>query len=197
MAESRSGFDRLASFAERWGGFAAPVGADRFVEFEASFGFTFPEDLAWLYGLGDGGPMAGDVWLRLDDVFVIKAKWDRDLASVGDPCVLDYGIVSVDGRVQASFWRRGWIPFVSSNGMLAGLAVDCDPGPGGRVGQVITFGDQDDTKYVVAESVPTLIDAVAGLVDKYGDAAVDPHDGYPLVVDGDSVPLRSALRRYG
>jgi cell wall assembly regulator SMI1 len=60
------------------------------------------------------------------------------------------------GKVRRAIDRPGWVPFVLGTGGDY-LAVDMDPGPNGRPGQVIRIGgDSDDGPVYVADSVTTL-----------------------------------------
>lgn len=62
--------------------------------------------------------------------------------------------------VQKAYAHAGWIPLVRDWGGN-NLAVDLDPGPGGRWGQIILFGRDYDTKYVVARSWAAFLALVA------------------------------------
>lgn len=55
------------------------------------------------------------------------------------------------GSVQKAYAHPGWIPLVRDWGGN-NIAVDLAPGPKGRWGQIILFGRDYDTKYVVARS---------------------------------------------
>ncbi|ODA79761.1 hypothetical protein RJ55_05355 [Drechmeria coniospora] len=62
--------------------------------------------------------------------------------------------------VQKAYAHIGWIPLVRDWGGN-NLAVDLAPGPGGRWGQIILFGRDYDTKYVVARSWAAFLALVA------------------------------------
>ena len=62
--------------------------------------------------------------------------------------------------VQKAYAHPAWIPLVRDWGGN-NLAVDLAPGPGGRWGQVILFGRDYDTKYVVARSWGAFLSLVA------------------------------------
>ncbi|QUC22715.1 uncharacterized protein UV8b_06956 [Ustilaginoidea virens] len=62
--------------------------------------------------------------------------------------------------VQKAYAHAGWIPLVRDWGGN-NLAVDLAPGPNGRWGQIILFGRDYDTKYVVARSWGALLSLVA------------------------------------
>lgn len=64
------------------------------------------------------------------------------------------------GAVQKAYAHPGWIPLVRDWGGN-NLAVDLAPGPMGRWGQVILFGRDYDTKYVVAKSWSEFLAVVA------------------------------------
>ncbi|PHH60655.1 hypothetical protein CDD81_1376 [Ophiocordyceps australis] len=62
--------------------------------------------------------------------------------------------------VQKTYAHAGWIPLVRDWGGN-NLAVDLAPGPGGRWGQIVLFGRDFDTKYVVARSWAAFLALVA------------------------------------
>lgn len=62
--------------------------------------------------------------------------------------------------VQKAYAHAGWIPLVRDWGGN-NLAVDLAPGPNGRWGQVILFGRDYDTKYVIARSWGAFLALVA------------------------------------
>lgn len=62
--------------------------------------------------------------------------------------------------VRKAYAHAGWIPLVRDWGGN-NLAVDLAPGPKGKWGQVILFGRDYDTKYVVARSWGALLAVVA------------------------------------
>ncbi|KAK0636236.1 glucan synthesis regulatory protein [Bombardia bombarda] len=78
--------------------------------------------------------------------------WRQDLLARQD-CV-------PQGSVQRAYAHPAWIPLVRDWGGN-NLAVDLAPGPKGRWGQIILFGRDYDTKYVVARSWGAFLALVA------------------------------------
>lgn len=78
--------------------------------------------------------------------------WRQDLISRQD-CV-------PPNSVQKAYAHAGWIPLVRDWGGN-NLAVDLAPGPAGHWGQIILFGRDYDTKYVVARSWSAFLAVVA------------------------------------
>ncbi|KAK7749399.1 Cell wall assembly regulator [Diatrype stigma] len=72
-----------------------------------------------------------------------KQSWRQDLISRQDSVP--------PGAVQRAYAHPAWIPLVRDWGGN-NLAIDLAPGPTGTWGQVILFGRDYDTKYVVAKS---------------------------------------------
>jgi cell wall assembly regulator SMI1 len=64
------------------------------------------------------------------------------------------------GAVRKAYAHAGWIPLVRDWGGN-NLAVDLAPGPAGQWGQVILFGRDYDTKYVIARSWAAFLAVVA------------------------------------
>ncbi|UNI18792.1 Cell wall assembly regulator [Purpureocillium takamizusanense] len=79
-------------------------------------------------------------------------EWRQNLLSRQD-CVPPHA-------VQKAYAHVGWIPLVRDWGGN-NLAVDLAPGPGGRWGQIILFGRDFDTKYVVARSWAAFLALIA------------------------------------
>ncbi|KAI1192043.1 putative 1,3-beta-glucan protein [Nemania serpens] len=72
-----------------------------------------------------------------------KGSWRQDLQSRQDSVPA--------GAIQRAYAHPAWIPLVRDWGGN-NLAVDLSPGPAGIWGQIILFGRDYDTKYVVARS---------------------------------------------
>ncbi|KAH6892324.1 hypothetical protein B0T10DRAFT_528143 [Thelonectria olida] len=81
-----------------------------------------------------------------------NGAWRQDLMGRQD-CV-------PPNAVQKVYAHPGWIPLVRDWGGN-NLAVDLAPGPNGQWGQIILFGRDYDTKYVVARSWSAFIAVVA------------------------------------
>lgn len=81
-----------------------------------------------------------------------SGEWRQDLLAKQD-CIPPKAI-------QKTYAHSGWIPLVRDWGGN-NLAVDLAPGPGGRWGQIILFGRDYDTKYVISRSWSAFLAVVA------------------------------------
>ena len=91
------------------------------------------------------------------------------------------------GPVKADLrWRDGWIPFTDADGDE--LVIDLDPGPRGRVGQVIRFYNADKKLPLIAPSFRAWLSTLADRLgprefqlDEYGGISIEDDDGleYP------------------
>ncbi|KAI1404534.1 cell wall assembly and cell proliferation coordinating protein [Hypoxylon fuscum] len=81
-----------------------------------------------------------------------KESWRQELQARQDSVP--------QGAVQRAYAHPGWIPLVRDWGGN-NLAVDLAPGPTGTWGQIILFGRDYDTKYVVAKSWAHFLAMVA------------------------------------
>ncbi len=87
--------------------------------------------------------------------------WQDTLREYGDdPLMNDPSASHPPGAIQLRYIVSGWIPLTHDSGGNH-FGVDLDPGPDGTRGQVITFGPDDDEKYVVAPSWGRLLRYVA------------------------------------
>ncbi|MEV0622454.1 SMI1/KNR4 family protein [Nonomuraea sp. NPDC050404] len=133
-----------------------------------------PPDLLALYGEADGDDEValfhGHEWfgLELTTTFVHhrpERRWqDGPLWSTHDP--------EPCGTIRRQFGSPNWIPFATSTGGDY-LAVDMDPGPAGRPGQVIRVGIHYDGRPVyVADSVTTMLRRLVRALER-GDYETD------------------------
>ncbi|GAA2429442.1 hypothetical protein GCM10010191_48560 [Actinomadura vinacea] len=141
-----------------------PPAEDREESF-ADLDYPLPDDLRALYevmdGDGDTGIIDnGYVWMTASDLSYLgpgHARYWMDGTTLlfTDPQrgILDPG---PPWAVRRSSDRDGWIPFATA-GNDEYLAVDMDPGPGGRPGQVIRIGLRRHGPGYVADSVTSLL----------------------------------------
>lgn len=73
-----------------------------------------------------------------------------------------------------------WIP-LTADGSSNHIGLDFDPWPGGRVGQIIIYGRDEDVKVVLAESLGKFLEWVAGLLES---------GNFQLSAPANKVPLR-------
>ena len=69
-----------------------------------------------------------------------------------------------EGAVDPAYINPRWIP-LTHDGSGNHIGLDLDPWPGGRVGQVILFGRDEDVKVVLADSLGTFLEWIAGLLE--------------------------------
>lgn len=135
---------------------------------EAELGVVLPADLRAFHLHATGSVLCPpDDSLRahrhlteVDDVLAADpASWDAVPHYVGP-----------EGAVRRMRWNRAWVPIAEvADGRH--LAVDLDPGPRGRPGQVIEVDARDAPVRFVAPSVTEhLEDVLAGRYDPAGEA---------------------------
>jgi cell wall assembly regulator SMI1 len=76
------------------------------------------------------------------------------------------------GPVRADWWNKKWIP-IADNGGGDLQCIDLDPGPRGKVGQVIVYLHDDETRECIAPSMTKWLarlaaDLKAGRVEPRG-----------------------------
>ncbi|GAA2413807.1 hypothetical protein GCM10010191_24510 [Actinomadura vinacea] len=142
-----------------------PAAEEDIAELEEGLGHPLPPDLRALYGICDGDDLEAGLfnrhpWLGIGDIAAgggveewtdVALSWEyephRTLIRDSDPA----------GAVKRSIMRPGWIPFAHSTGGDY-LAVDMDPGPTRRPGQVIKIGTHYSSgPLYIADSVTTLL----------------------------------------
>lgn len=69
-----------------------------------------------------------------------------------------------EGTVDPAYVNAGWIP-LTADGSGNSIGIDFDPWPGGRIGQVILFGRDEDVKVVMADSLGGFLGWIADLLE--------------------------------
>ncbi|MXV18314.1 SMI1/KNR4 family protein [Deinococcus xianganensis] len=123
--------------------------------FEVRQGVTLPEALRALYRWHDGGDLFGLKFLSLEHLEFNRVAW-AELAA-DRMTDLDEVVVShPPGAIRLLYATGDWLPFLHDGGGNH-VAIDLNPGPAGRVGQVITVGPDEDDRYVLASDLDTFL----------------------------------------
>lgn len=134
---------------------------------ESATGLKLPEAFRTLYRWHDGqdqrnyvGGVFGLSFLPLERV---SGEWHVWAEIGGDPewedLNEDMAAVSVShptGAIQAAYTTPGWLGFLADGGSNS-VGLDFNPGPAGTAGQVITFGRDEEEKYVLADSLDDFL----------------------------------------
>ncbi len=120
--------------------------------------FALPDDLQTLYRRHNGeddkklsGMLFGLPWLSLE---VALGEWKgwRELAD-DDFSGIDESIVSVpEGHIKKNYINTHYFPISHDSGGN-NIGIDLDPGPKGTKGQIINYGSDENTRYVIAPSL--------------------------------------------
>jgi cell wall assembly regulator SMI1 len=138
--------------------------------FERLVGIGLPRAYRQLYRWHDGenddrwGHIYGLPLLPLDWAGSQWKTWKDVLADFGgDRYEISGGAWPV-GAVDPAYINPRWIP-LTHDGSGNHIGLDFDPWPKGRVGQVILFGRDEDVKAVLADSLGTFLEWIAGLLE--------------------------------
>ncbi|MEU9110421.1 SMI1/KNR4 family protein [Streptomyces sp. NPDC048483] len=150
---------------------------------EEEIGVALPADLRALYGICDGdrpletGLLNRWPWFGADQVANVHAHWEEwaEREWEDEPHMRPVFDANPPGAVRRSLNRPGWIPFAHSTGGDH-LAVDMDPGPAGRPGQVIRTGvSHAQGPHYVADSITTFLRRLVEALER-GDHTYEPGD---------------------
>jgi cell wall assembly regulator SMI1 len=138
--------------------------------FERLVGIKLPRAYRQLYRWHDGEE--GDRWghiyglpiLPLQEVSSQWAAWNRVLSDFGGNRYKISGDGWPEGAVDPAYINPHWIP-LTHDGSGNHIGLDFNPWPRGRVGQVILFGRDEETKAVLADSLGKFLEWVAGLLE--------------------------------
>lgn len=118
-------------------------------------------------GQADGmlGVCGGMRLLGPHDAEVERAKWQDLVDGAGLDAVAhpswDASSSLDPDAVRGVYFAAGWIPVLCEPLEANYLAVDLVPLPGGRAGQIIVCGRDEDEKLVVTPDLPTLLRGLA------------------------------------
>lgn len=138
--------------------------------FEQLVGLRLPRSYRQLYKWHDGenddrwGHIYGLPLLSLKHATADWKSWTRTLATFGGNRYAVPGGAWPKGAVDSAYINPRWIP-LTNDGSGGHVGLDFDPWPGGRIGQVILFGRDEDVKVVLAESLGHFLDWVAKLLE--------------------------------
>jgi len=157
-------------------------------ELRQEVGEGFPHELRTVYLENDGqrrgvicGMFFGLEFLSLENASMHWQGW-RDLAndaeSLSSLRLDELGSSYPLGAIRSAYASAGWLPFAHDGGNNF-LGIDLQPGPNGRVGQVINFGRDEEAKYVVAASFGKFLEWLA-TQHREGNYIIAEHniDGY-------------------
>lgn len=138
--------------------------------FEHMVELRLPRSYRQLYKWHDGEN--GDRWGHIYGLPLLSLKqamtnwegWNSTLAELGGNRYAVKGASWPDGAVDPAYFNPGWIP-LTSDGSGGHIGLDFDPWPGGRVGQVIIYGRDEDVKVVLAESLGQFLIWIAQLLE--------------------------------
>ncbi|MEZ0163259.1 SMI1/KNR4 family protein [Kineococcus sp. LSe6-4] len=145
---------------------------------EAHLGRPLPADVRTVYRLADGqvqwrhddprwaaGLVGGEPLLPLAGVLL---HWDQWAGFDGETGLDEFASSTPEGFVHPRYALRGWVPLTHDGGGNH-VGVDLDPDVRGTVGQVITFGRDDEQHQVLAPSLLSYLQQFGDLLEQgYG-----------------------------
>ena len=150
--------------------FNPPASEAQIEAFERLIGLKLPRAYHQLYRWHDGEN--DDRWGHIYGLPLIPLKWAAQEWMSWNR-VLD-GFQGNRYAIPGRGWPAGALDPASINprripltadGSGNSIGLDFDPWPGGRIGQVIIYGRDEDVKVVLAESLGKFLEWIAGLLE--------------------------------
>jgi cell wall assembly regulator SMI1 len=169
-------------------------------ELEEQIGQTLPDDFKRSYLIHDGSERISGilVGLPLMSLAEIHSNWEM-WTEVASELEADDDLSQAcrshpPGAVKLLYANRAWIPFAGDSQNF--VAIDFDPGPAGKPGQIINTGRDDEMRHVIADTFSGFLEFVArqfvaGRVELSNTAA--PEERW-LQLTGDGGDLLTGLR---
>lgn len=151
-------------------GFNPPATDPQLDAFERLTGLGLPRAYRQLYRWHDGenddrrGHIYGLPLLPLAEAGAQWKAWADVLAGFGGDRYAIPGGAWPQGAVDPAYINPRWIA-LTHDGSGNHVGLDFDPWPGGRIGQVILFGRDEDVKVVLADSLGRFLEWIAGLLE--------------------------------
>lgn len=150
--------------------FNPPATDARIDAFEQLVGFKLPTSYRQLYRWHDGeeddrwGHIYGLPLLSLRQAATNWTGWNETIAGFGGNRYMIPAASWPKGAVDPAYANPRWIP-LTQDGSGNNIGLDFDPWPGGRVGQIIVYGRDEDVKAVLAPSLGALLGWIADLLE--------------------------------
>jgi cell wall assembly regulator SMI1 len=139
---------------------------DQLEKFSTALGIDVPDEFLNLYAWHNGqemsvntGPWYGLIFIPLDRVLSECEMWRKVLRESGAESLASlsgYMTSTPPDFVRKLYASDRWIPFAYDGGSNY-LGIDLDPDEKGTVGQVISFGRDEERKIAVAPSISSFI----------------------------------------
>ncbi|MEA1072177.1 SMI1/KNR4 family protein [Sphingomonas sp. LY160] len=151
--------------------------------FERLVGLTLPKSYRQLYRWHDGED--DDRWGHIYGLPIESLRqaasdwtaWNETIAEFGGNRYIVPASSWPAGTVDPAYANPRWIP-LTLDGSGNHIGLDFDPWPGGRVGQVILYGRDEDVKVVLAPSLGAFLGWIADLLEG-GNFRLDAPPGAP------------------
>ncbi|WP_344707602.1 SMI1/KNR4 family protein [Sphingomonas swuensis] len=159
-----------ANLRDRRYAFNPPASEAAIDRFQRRIGRPLPRSWRQLYRWHDGenddrwGHFYGLPLLSLGQAEAEWIVWGKVLAELGDDPYVVRGASWPAGAIDPAYGNPGWIP-LTADGSGNHIGIDLAPWPGGRVGQVILFGRDEDVKVVLAPSLGRFLGWIADLLE--------------------------------
>lgn len=147
-----------------------PASGLQLLELQSQIGLKPPQAYHQLYEWHDGenddrhGHFYGLPMLPLRQVRAQWEAWQATLVELGNDRYKVRGAGWPKNAVDPAYINPCWVP-LTHDGSGNHIGLDFDPWPAGRVGQVIMFGRDADTKVVIADSLGHFLTWVADLLE--------------------------------
>jgi cell wall assembly regulator SMI1 len=145
---------------------------------EVAMGVTFPDDVKACYRIHNGQKnysglscpwfLHGLEWNSLNDML---DGWRGLRSLVNDGTFAPWRSIP-EGPIQRDWWHPGWIPLTSDR-HGSGHCLDLAPAPGGDVGQIIYWQNDDPGRYIEARSFTEWLARFADELEA-GDYVTEP-----------------------
>ena len=128
----------------------------KLIEFEKKFDIILPKDFKRFYLMHNGekentGYIAGLSLLPIEQI-----EYELNRNRINWKKTADFnqkwkGKITPENSIKKVYYNRNWIPIISD---LTGnyIAIDLDPNPEGKIGQIINFGADEYEHFVIADN---------------------------------------------
>ncbi len=152
--------------------FNHPASKEQIAAYEQLIGRPLPADLKELYECHNGQERQEkyglEFFFSLPFITIEESmeQWKFLNQQLGDTSSFDINVHSIPADyIREQYINAGWIPISKDSGGNY-IGIDINPDVKGTPGQVINFGRDENTKYVIASGVKELLEFMLGLVQQ-------------------------------
>jgi cell wall assembly regulator SMI1 len=141
---------------------------------EQKMGFPLPQELKELYLCNDGqgervlGILSGLDFLSIEELYIQWSIWKELSQQETEEGMNELSCLCTsfpEGAIKKIYTNKKWIPLTHDGGGNH-IGIDLDPDINGNIGQIINFGRDEDSKFIIATDLSEYLKLFIKLIEE-------------------------------